>query len=149
MQDRYQSGLSSQVTEEKNIFIMSSCAYTAMGINELCASYAGWRLCGVARSVAELKKYMNRHPANMLIIEAGYASIDICTLRRLSEQLEGRIILLMDENTVSLQEVYRIAGINIAVTKSLPLSVLLSLMHWMMYAPQETLRPQRFHPRFH
>jgi len=149
MQKEYHSGLSPQRIEEKHIFIMSPCVYTVMGISELCNSYAGWRLCGVARSVPELKKYLNKHPANMLIIEAGYASIDISTLRLLSEQLEGRIILLMDETTVSLQEVYRIAGINIAVTKSLPLSVLLSLMHWMMYAPQETLRPQLFHSRLH
>lgn len=133
--------------EEKHIFLMSPCIYTALGIEDLCASYAGWRLCGVAQSIAQLKKMTSRHNINLLIIEAGYASIDITTLRLLSKQLNGRIILLMDDHSSNLQEVYRIAGINIAVTKSVPLSVLQSLVHWMMYVPPETLRPQSlYHP---
>lgn len=128
--------------EEKHIFLLTPCIHTALGIEELCASYAGWRLCGVARTIPELKKMLNRHHVDMLIVEAGYAAIDISLLRQLSQQLEGRIILMMDETSSSLQEVYRIAGINIAVSKSLPLTVFQSLLHWMMYAPRETLQPQ-------
>lgn len=130
--------------EEKHIFLLTPCVFTTLGIEELCASYAGWRLCGVARTTIELKKMLSRHPIDLLIIEAGYAAIDIGTLRLLSQELDGRIILLMDDTSSSLQEVYRIAGINIAVTKSLPLSVLHSLFHWMMYAPKEALRPPTY-----
>lgn len=130
----------SRSLEEKHIFVMSPCHYTALGIEELCFSFAGWRLCGVARGLTELKKMITRHPIDLLIIEAGYASIDISMLRILSTQLEGRIILLMDETSSNMQDIYRISGINIAVNKNLPASVFVSLMHWMMYAPSGTLK---------